>query len=113
MFFNRFETLEFECDAPPYGFVRACRNLGFLTPEDVRWCSKSNARQAPPKQRGGLLVQAFKAIFRRTAPTKAGCICRRQLPELDKYIFIFGCGGKKHLLLGQCRRCLTIFWKEP
>jgi hypothetical protein len=113
MFFNWLETLEIECDAPPYGFVRACSKLGFLAPEDVRWCSKSNASQAPPKQRGGLLVEAIKAIFRWTAPRRTGCICRHQLPELAKYIFTFGCGGKKHLLLGQCHRCLTIFWREP
>jgi hypothetical protein len=113
MFFNQFNTPVIECDAPSYGIVRACRKLGFLDPEDVRWCSKINAHQAPPKQQGGLLTQAFKALFRRAASRRAGCICRCQLPKLDKYTFTFICGGKKHLLLGQCRRCLTIFWKDP
>jgi len=113
MFFNRSETLDIECDAPSYGIVRACHKVGFLAPEDVRWCSKSNARQAPLKQRGGLLVQAFKAVFRSTAPRRAGCICRYQLPKLDKYTFTFANGREQQLLLGQCRRCLTIFWNEP
>lgn len=113
MFFDGFGTLEVECDAPTYAIVHACRKLGFLAPEDVRWCSESNVRLAPPKQQGGLLAQAFKAIFRRTPPRRAGCICRCQLPELDKFTFTLACGVEKHLLLGQCRRCLTIFWKEP
>ena len=30
--------LEVECDAPPYPIVRACRKLGLIAPEDVRWC---------------------------------------------------------------------------
>jgi hypothetical protein len=59
MFFNQFETLGIECDAPPYGIVRACHKLGFLTPEDVRWCSAGKARkQQATEQRGGLLVQS-------------------------------------------------------
>lgn len=112
MFSNRSKTLDIECDAPPYAIVRACHKVGFLAPEDVRWCSKSKALKPPPKQRSGLLAQAFKAIFRWTAPRRAGCICRCQLPKLDKYTFTFACGTEKHLLLGQCRRCLTIFWNE-
>jgi hypothetical protein len=113
MFFDGFGTLEVECDAPPYPIVLACRTLGFQAPEDVRWCSESNAHPAPLKKRDGLVAQAFQAIFRWTAPRRAGCICCCQLPELEKYKFIWASGEEKHLLLGQCRQCLTIFWKEP
>jgi hypothetical protein len=113
MSFDGFGTLVGECDAPAYAIVRACRKMGFQAPEDVRWCSESRARPAPPRKRGGLLAQAFQAIFRRTALRRAGCICHCGLPELDKYTFTLASGGEKHLLLGQCRRCLTIFWKEP
>jgi hypothetical protein len=113
MFFDGFGTLKIECDAPGYAIVRACRKLGFKTPEDVRWCRVSRARPAPPKKRGGLLAQAFRAIFRKTASRRAGCICRCQSPELDKYTYTLASGGEKHLFLGQCRQCLTIFWKEP
>ena len=30
--------LEIDGDAPPYHIVRACRQLGFRDPEEVRWC---------------------------------------------------------------------------
>jgi len=112
VFFDWFETLDIECDAPPYPIVGACRKLGFQSPEDVRWCSVGNAHPAPPKQRGGLFAQAFNAIFRKTAQQNGDCLCRCRLPELDQYTFTLACGQEKHLLLGQCRRCLTIFWKE-
>jgi hypothetical protein len=39
---NQLGPIDVCCDAPPYPIVKACAQLGFLMPEDVRWCQMSH-----------------------------------------------------------------------
>lgn len=113
MFFNWFEMLAIECDSPPYAIVRSCRKLGFHAPEDVRWCHTRHAHPTPSKQREGRLAQFVKSLFRRPNPQRPGCVCHGQLPPLVKCTFTLPSGRKEAILLGQCRRCQTMYWQEP
>lgn len=109
MFFNSLGTIDIDCDAPPYTVVQASRALDLRTPEDVRWCHTRNAPRIAPKQRLGWF---WKALFQKPEPTPAVCCCGRELPELNERAFTLAPGETVHFLLGQCRRCCTIFWKE-
>ena len=111
MFFDWFETLAIECDAPDYAIVQACRKLGFQSPEDVRW---RQADQATPKseRQAWWSFGSLKSPFGKSEPKSAGCVCSAEIPKLDGYRFTLTSGKETELLLGQCRRCRTMFWKE-
>ena len=98
---------QFECDAPPYSVVKACQELGFHSPLDVRWCSRSHAL-ASHSAGSGVLAWLFG---RSRSPAKK-CACGEPLPGLERYQFAFACGRTATYLLGQCSRCRQIFW-EP
>lgn len=106
MFFDWLNTIEIDCDAPPYSIVKACRALGFWTPEDVRWCQMSILPQLPPKQ-----WRFWHALVRKPKPAGLLCRCGRKLPALQQHTL--ACGSESvRLSLAQCRRCNTIFWNE-
>ena len=112
MFFDWFETLDMECDAPLYTIVQACRSLGFHSPEDVRWCQIDKVSPQPKPRHRWLSWSFLRGLIGRPGPQAAGCQCRQELPRCDQYTFTLRSGEKKHLLLGQCSRCRTIYWKE-
>jgi hypothetical protein len=97
------------CDAPPYAIVRACQSLGFVTPEDVRWCRIDHFLEAQAEWRTLLQCEPWK-------PTKGWsggvltCSCGQDLPRLDTYTFTLASGKELCYQLGQCRRCRAIFW---
>jgi hypothetical protein len=92
--------IEFVCDAPPYPVVKACSELGFSRPQDVRW-QRVDRKSVQP--RTGLLP------WRRAA---APCSCGTPLPDLESYTFTFVSGSQAKYYLGQCRHCRTIYWDQ-
>src|SRR5262249_3128658 len=98
------------CDAPLYAVVRACAGLGFHAPLDVRWCRLSHFLRehgVPPEPAGNRL---WRWLLGRRRPERT-CSCGEPLPVLGVY-GTPGCPeGVGDYLLGQCRRCRTIFWE--
>jgi hypothetical protein len=101
------QPLQFDCDAPAYYIVKACQKLGFQSPLDVRWCRMSEFLAAPTKG-PGMLGWLF-GISR--SPDKH-CSCDEPLPRVEQYRFGFVSGRTATYLLGQCRRCRTIYWER-
>jgi hypothetical protein len=108
---SRFEPQESDCDAPPYRTVRACQGLGFESPLDVRWCRLGHFLAGPGDRSGISPLRAWAWLIGRKPPGKI-CVCGDPLPALDHYTFTFRSAQQAHYLLGQCRRCYTIFWDE-
>jgi hypothetical protein len=109
---NRLGPIEIQCDAPPYGIVRACRRLGVRAPEDVRWF---RVGQVPvrPLRWTEVLRQPWKLFLGGTTQPDAGsCPCGADLPRLERCTFTLASGKTKAYRIGQCRRCQTIFWEE-
>ena len=110
---NEPESPDIDCDAPPYPIVRACRGLGFHSPEDVRWCHVVAMPRRPVAAESGFTVQVWKALFGKGASEKGPtCSCGRELPRLDSYTFTLLSSKEVRYLLGQCGRCRRIYWKE-
>jgi hypothetical protein len=72
--------------------VGACQKVGFRSPLDVRWCRLSHF----------LAARSSRLNSRRGA----------QVFELEKYAITFVLEKVADYLLGQCRRCGTMFWEE-
>jgi hypothetical protein len=108
--FQHLGQVEIHCDAPSYAVVRAVREVGLVRPEDVRWLQLSRYQAEPP--RWALLDPRTWTLFRRPRHQKDACTCGRRLPYLEKHLFLFASGKQLSYLLGQCRRCRTIFWEE-
>jgi hypothetical protein len=107
--------MEINCDAPPYPVVQACQRLGIRSPEDVRWRRLSQVFAGEGSQRTAAHNALWKLFFGWGQPAIAGgrtCTCGQKLPELGKFTFTYRSGKEATYLLGQCRRCLTIFWDE-
>jgi hypothetical protein len=105
--FGRFRQLQIWCDAPPYAVVRACKGCGFHSPLDVRWCRISHFLK---ERRSILGVRLWRWLFGGSRPKEHTCTCGQPLPRLKKYGFSFLSIKGGDYLLGQCRRCRTIFW---
>ena len=104
--------IDIVCDAPPYSIVRAGRGLGFFCPEDVRW---SRLRQFLVDHAGWREMSHFFSwdslpVDRCLKDT--ACSCGEGLPRLQRCLFSSSTGQSYTYLLGQCRRCRTIFWEE-
>jgi hypothetical protein len=112
MFFNWLGTIEIECDSPAYSIVQACRKLGFYSPEDVRWCQQSNALPNSIQQHRLFKSRFLKWLIGKPEPGGSECVCGQKLPRFESYSFTLRSNQKHRLLLGQCDRCKTIFWKE-
>ncbi len=105
--------IEVCCDAPPYWVVRACRDLGVRTPEDVRWL-----RLSPFVRRnraaGHNVVSFVVRLFRGPAPRLGdGCTCGARLPELNVSLVVVDGVEPNGYRLGQCPQCRTVFWEAP
>src|SRR5439155_10314110 len=103
------EPLEIICDAPPYVIVSACSYIGVEAPEDVRWEGAVHflAEHGCLLSEPGAVLDAF--------PGKAGhaaCCCGGPLPPLLEYRFFLSDGTRADYLLGQCGRCLTVYWHK-
>jgi hypothetical protein len=95
--------LEVDCDAPLYSIVRATRQLGINRPEDVRWCHMKNLGRQSPWQ------HFLSSVSQARGST---CSCGEPLPVMDLCRFTLSSGDQVSYLLGQCRRCDTVFWER-
>ena len=113
MFFDQPEPIESDCDAPPYPIVRACRRLGFRSPEDVRWCRISRGHATVTTRQSLFSLQGLKSVFAKAEqPAGPTCVCGQGLPGLDRCSFTLASGKQVDYLLGQCPRCRAIYWQE-
>jgi hypothetical protein len=107
---SRFGPLEIWCDAPPYAVVLACKRCGFRSPLDVRWSRMSRFLDAERQRRRIFVLRLWNWLFGRGRPREHTCTCGQPLPGLKEYGFFFLSKKVDDYLLGQCRRCRTIFW---
>jgi hypothetical protein len=107
-------TGQFEvcCDAPPYGIVRACEGCGLRAPLDVRWCRLRHVLAREEQPNAPLGVQVWRWLLGRKRRKPQACTCGEPLPDLKKYGFSMRSKKVGDYLLGQCRRCGTMFWDE-
>ena len=110
MLFDQPGTIKILCDAPPYSIVRACRALGFCSPEDVRWCQDRTALLKLIRRQGYFGLRFLKSLI--FGERIGSCVCGHALPTLERYRFVLSSGAVIRLLLGQCQSCKTIFWRE-
>lgn len=109
---TNWEPVQIVCDAPSYAIVQACSTIGIERPEDVRWwevghfLEQHGYRPLPPDGR-------WKALGERSTVGLLVCPCGRELPRLVEYRFYFDDDTAADYLLGQCRRCKTIYWHGP
>jgi len=99
--------IEIVCDAPAYAVVKACGNLGFRLPPDVRWC-RADRRQLQKKPARPPLVPWGRS----NVSIKKKCSCGEEMPALESYTFTFTSGKQARYFLGQCPRCSTIYWDQ-
>jgi hypothetical protein len=107
---GQLQPVEIDCDAPPYAIVRACGKLGFHAAEDVRWCHVDNIGKGKGCRPNIFNLRAWVLLFRGQRTTS--CACTRKLPALESCTFTMLSGREVRLLLGQCPRCHTIYWKQ-
>jgi len=105
---SQFQPQQFDCDAPDYCIVKACQELGFHSPLDVRWC-----RMGHLLGRHGIGSGLLGWLFGRSRPSEKRCACGQPLPRLERHLFAFDSGRRATYLLGQCGRCHRIYWEEP
>jgi hypothetical protein len=103
---------EIRWDDPPYHLAKACQQLGFHAPLDVRWCRMSQVLAGLWERPGTPGTKVGTWFFNASQPSEPACTCGRPLPALEKCTFTFTSGKTAHYLLGQCRRCRTMFWDE-
>ena len=103
--------IEICCDAPLHAVVQACERLGFQSPLDVRWCRLCHFRREHGGQGGAHGGRLWEWLFRRSQPGARHCTCGEPLPALKPYCFTFDSEPVAEYLLGQCRRCRTMFWE--
>jgi hypothetical protein len=110
--FSQPGTLEVICDAPPYEVVRACEAVGFRTPLDVRWVRACHVVQRRPPGRGLFSFRRWLELLGVGKPAGRACSCGDRLPDLRWHRFVYPAEGQSDYLLGQCRRCHTVYWDD-
>jgi hypothetical protein len=103
--------LELDCDAPAYGVVRHCQDVGFLSPLDVRWRRLEQASPTIMGWRRWLLLAFWKRWSRRAA-TGPTCACGTPLPAMRRFRYLDLEGVATDYLLGQCPHCRTMLWNQ-
>ena len=109
---SRLGPVEIECDAPPYAVVQACAYLGFHRPLDVRWGPAGELRAGSRPAVEGLGRRLWKALLSRGRGRHVVCTCGEGLPPLGRYEFTLRWGTEVEYHLGQCPRCVTMFWER-
>lgn len=109
---SRLGPLDINCDAPPYGIVKACQRVGFAAPLDVAWFRMKNLAAWQGDLGGTLATQTWSLLFGKNEAKEPTCFCGMPLPALDKYAFTTMSGRVADYLLGQCPRCRRVYWEE-
>jgi hypothetical protein len=107
---NQLGPLEVNCDAPSYNIVRACHMIGIRSPEDVRWSRLSQF--ANTGWRSAFKNQTWKGLLGMVHAEHLTCHCGQKLPVLEKYTFTLISGNQSSYFIGQCGRCLSVYWEE-
>jgi hypothetical protein len=107
---SRLGPIHMNCDAPPCSIVEACANLSFQAPMDVRWCRASQLAKGRHDHDAILGFHALAWLL--GGGRSSSCTCGQPLPLMERYTFTFASGREASYLLGQCRRCRTIFWED-
>jgi len=110
--FNNLGPIDIHCDAPAYSVVGACERLGFQSPLDVRWCRMSHFLAGRHQASGVEEFHSLGCPFGSNRPPTTTCRCGQPLPLMEHCTFRFISEKEAHYLLGQCRRCHTMFWEE-
>jgi hypothetical protein len=110
--FNQLGPLEIVCNAPEYYIVRACRDLGFQEPEDVRWCRMNDTLKAQASRQEPAALQSWKLFWGMNQRQPQVCQCGLELPDPEQYTFQLRSGTVLTYWLCQCRRCRAIFWEN-
>jgi hypothetical protein len=105
------DWLEIDCDAPAYPIVQACRRIGVRNPEDVRWRRMNLDR--PGGWQEFFRLRSWKKWLGGSGPENPRCSCGQDLPEPIRCTFTYVDGREEDYVIGQCRRCRTVFWDEP
>jgi hypothetical protein len=100
------------CDAPAYPVVRACRRIGILAPEDVRWCRITHFLSRSEGWKGLFHPGTWRKLLGQGPDQEKSCSCGAKLPALERVTFTFTTGREETYQLGQCIRCGTVFWEE-
>jgi hypothetical protein len=109
---NQLGPMEIVCDAPPYHIVRACSQLGFQNPEDVRWYRMCHYLNGPAERSGFAKAQPWSGLWGMSGAGDKLCSCGAKLPRLEMYTFVLSTAKEVSYLLAQCGRCRTLFWEE-
>jgi hypothetical protein len=104
--------IEILCDSPPYPIVQACSELGFVRPEDVRWCRLSQFLADHPGWCELCRLFPWDVLLANRSPKDRPCGCGARLPRLRPCLFSASTEESSAYLLGQCARCRAIFWEE-
>jgi hypothetical protein len=104
--------LEILCDSPPYPIVQACSLLGFVRPEDVRWSRLSQYLVDRAGWREVCRVFPWDVLPVNRFLKDSPCSCGEVMPRMQRCLFSASTGQSFTYLLGQCRRCKSIFWEE-
>lgn len=109
-------SIEIECDSPPYYIVESCQRIGLERPEDVRWCRLSQlAKESAIKSGAGWIMLFDRTLWKRLfcGGDEKICSCGKRLPTMNQYTFTLAPHNREvSYLLGQCRRCHSIFWEK-
>ncbi len=105
------QTFEVICDAPPYCVVKVCHLIGIDRPLDVRWRRMCHHKTELQLLSGRWFEEAAPAAWSEGESVNH-CTCGQKLPHLEMFTFTFSTGEETSYLLGQCRRCRTVYWEE-
>jgi hypothetical protein len=105
--------IEIDCDAPPYEVVSASRRADVRSPEDVRWCRLSHHSAERSGWRLILNPRAWRRLLAGRDGMRPACFCGQPLPALKRCTFPAQEDRPVTYLLGQCPRCLTVYWELP
>jgi hypothetical protein len=109
---NSLGPLEVNCDAPPYNIVRACHMIGIRAPADVRWSRLSRFISTRAGRGHNLKHPSWRTLLGMAQPDNGCCSCGQKLPVLERYTFTLLSGNQASYLIGQCTRCLAVYWEE-
>jgi len=109
---NQLGPIDVSCDSPAYPVVRACRRIGILAPEDVRWCRISHFLSQTEGWMGLFHPVTWRKLLGQMPGDQKACTCGAKLPEFERVTFTFTTGREESYHLGQCPRCGTVFWDE-
>jgi hypothetical protein len=97
-------------DSPPYPIVEACEHIGLTRPADVRWCPVSRLVLARAGWLGYMADRVGEAWSGAARTREVTCSCGQPLVWLRKCRFTLDSGRRAVYHIGQCDRCLTVYW---